>query len=84
MTKITDGHRQIADRLAALAASSRRQIGELVWKQDEHGEFLTFHLNGERQAIDVTDEEIEDYSGDDAVRQRINTRLQDVLDARSR
>jgi len=73
--RITDGHRQIADRARELAEKSRNRITKLEWAQDPEGDFLVCHVNGNRRAMDFTEDLIEGYPGDEKHRKTVDEQL---------
>jgi hypothetical protein len=79
--RITEGHRQIAEKARDLAKKSRHEVTEPEWAQDRDGDFLICYVNGNRRALDFTEEQIAGYPGDEAGRRTVDEQLEAVIGA---
>jgi hypothetical protein len=79
-----EGERQIIAMVAQVAEEAADAFSveiEAPTKLLEYrnGRFLLFQVDGKRLVIDVTDEEVEDYPADPAVRRRVEERVRERL-----
>jgi len=80
------GHLLIMAKARELAKQSQNKITNLAWTPNTENlkvlnDVLNFDANGNRRELKVTWSDIDDYPGDPDVRQEVDKRLQDVIDA---